>query len=167
MKIVTSEIMRAMDKQAIENMGVPGIVLMENAGAGTAKIIMSDYEEQIIKGVCIFCGIGNNGGDGFVIARHLWNNGYDVQIYLIGSSDKIKGDAKINFDIVDKMEIPIVEINEDKLVDILFEDIFEYGLIVDAIFGTGLDRQIEGLYEKVIDVINEAGQPVFAVDMPS
>ena len=167
MKLVTARMMRELDRTTIEDIGIPGLVLMENAGAGCARLILNDFADQIEDGVAVICGLGNNGGDGFVIARHLWNNGYDVEIFLIGSSDKLKGDAKTNWEIALRSGLPYVELERESDITTLFEELGEYGLVVDAIFGTGLARDVEGKYELVIDAINMVEAPVFAVDIPS
>ena len=93
MKAVTSAIMQRLDRRAIEECGIPGIVLMENAGSGAADVIESYYPELINKKVAVFSGKGNNGGDGFVIARHLFNRGVQVKVYLLTAGDSLLGDA--------------------------------------------------------------------------
>jgi ADP-dependent NAD(P)H-hydrate dehydratase / NAD(P)H-hydrate epimerase len=167
MKLVTAAQMRELDKRSIGELGIPGIVLMENAGAGGASIIMETLHVQAADGVCIVCGTGNNGGDGFVIARHLWNNGYEVEIYIIGEAEQIKGDARINYEIAEKFGLPITEVTGPEEMDILRQDLTSFGLIVDALFGTGLDREVRGIFREVIEAINEAQTKVFSVDIPS
>ena len=167
MKLATAKIMQELDRLTIEEVGVPGIVLMENAGYGCARILMEFFKEEIAEGVKIVCGSGNNGGDGFVIGRHLWNQGYDVEFYLLASPDAVSGDAKINLDIAHNLDMPIVVLDTDEKVEQLYDLIDGAGLIVDAIFGTGLTREVEGHFAAAIDAINESDAPVFCVDIPS
>ena len=167
MKIVTAELMRRLDRTAIDEIGIPGLVLMENAGAGCAQIILTDFCDEIQQGAGVLCGAGNNGGDGFVIARHLWNNGVDTVVYLMGSGEKLQGDTKVNYQIARNMDIPVVELTGDEVTEILLEDLSDFGLVVDALFGTGLDREVEGRYAEAIDAVNTVECPVFAVDIPS
>ncbi|MCB9476410.1 MAG: NAD(P)H-hydrate dehydratase [Deltaproteobacteria bacterium] len=167
MKLLTAEQMREVDRITIEDVGLPGIVLMENAAAGCVSVIYERHPRAIEAGVCVVCGTGNNGGDGFAIARHLWNTGYDVEIFLIGSASKVKGDAKINHDVCEKIGVPIMEVTGEEEMEILVQELDSAGLIVDALFGTGLTRDVEGTHRQVIEAINEAGTPVFAVDLPS
>jgi len=167
MKLATAEIMRELDRRTIEEVGIPGIVLMENAGAGCARFILSNYEEECLILVSVICGIGNNGGDGFVIARHLWNAGYPVEIFIIGKSENIRGDARTNFEIVDRMGLPITEVTNSENLEILKCHLQDTGLIVDALFGTGLTRNLDGNSATVVDAINNSGTTVVSVDVPS
>lgn len=167
MKLVTAEQMRQMDREAMKDFQIPGLILMENAGAGCVSLILELMEEETAAGVCVVAGVGNNGGDGFVLARHLWNNGFDVEVYLLGDVKKMKGDARTNFEIITRQDLPITEVRGSEEMDILSQDLDSAGLIVDALFGTGLDREIRGAYREVIEAINQSGTPVFAVDMPS
>jgi NAD(P)H-hydrate epimerase len=163
-KIVSNHQMQTMDSQTINELGVPGLVLMENAGRQTYEYILEFISEINISGrVDIYCGKGNNGGDGYVIARHFFNNGYPVQILSIGDSEKLNGDAKTNYLICKKYEIPIEIIKSN-------EQLRQYhkpGIIVDALLGTGIKGKVEGIYQEVIDHINNLGVPVVAVDIPS
>jgi len=128
---------------------------MENAGRNTAKIASQMTSG---KNIIIVCGKGNNGGDGLVAARHLINLGYHPSLFLISSSQFLKGDPKINFDILAKMKASF-EKDLSKLN--------EADLIIDAIFGIGLSSDVKEPYESVIGQINSAGKPVLSVDVPS
>jgi len=167
MKLATAEQMRTIDKLAINELKIPGVVLMENAGRGTALLIDEHFADEADEGVLILCGPGNNGGDGYVIARHLANMGYDVMIAAVGNKPKAKSDARTNRNIAEKMELPLLEVRSKKAVDELEELLVDCGLVVDAMFGTGLSRAIEGLSAEVIELVNEFGMPVVAVDIPS
>ena len=105
-KVVTSDEMRSMDHYTIEELGIPGVVLMENAGVGTSRIIQKILDDFSSPLVYIYCGKGNNGGDGYVIARYLWDKGSNVKVFIIGKKNDLRGDALINFNIIEKMGIP-------------------------------------------------------------
>ena len=142
---------RAFDAWAINTIGVPGVVLMENAGRSCADLIKEKLQNVSNPEVCIFCGTGNNGGDGYVIARHLINSGYGVKIAIFGNQGKIKGDAKTNPDISEQIK----------------EFVLDADLIVDGILGTGLSGKVKEDYKKIIAAINGLECPVLAVDIPS
>jgi NAD(P)H-hydrate epimerase len=164
MKLVTAEQMKELDRRATEEFGVPSIVLMENAGLRTFDLIYSILNEIGSYHVAIICGRGNNGGDGFVVARHLHQVGVDVRVFLIGTVDGVKGDAKINLEIAQKSGVSITEVADAAPLRM---PLAHSDLIVDAIFGTGVKGEITGLAGDVIDVINASGKPVVAVDLPS
>jgi len=160
---------RAVDQWAINTLGIPGMVLMENAGRSCAELINEKLADTSEPKVCIFCGAGNNGGDGYVIARHLLNSGLKVSVVICGDRGKIKGDAKINLDILERIGQPI-----DRL-DLKGGDIpnqvkaFTTGanMLVDGLFGTGLKGQLSDAYKQLIESINGENCPVLAVDIPS
>jgi hydroxyethylthiazole kinase-like uncharacterized protein yjeF len=167
--VLTRQQMRDFDAWAINKAHLPSVVLMENAGRGCGEIVISELKKLGGKAVCIFCGTGNNGGDGFVIARHLKNAGFKVKIVLCGQSSKIKGDAQINYKIACKMGILIEEL------DVACADIeknikssaVDCDLLVDAIFGTGFSGELHGGFDKVVNAINSLNKPIVAVDIPS
>ncbi|MHC4693852.1 MAG: NAD(P)H-hydrate epimerase [Planctomycetota bacterium] len=167
--VMSRDEVRAVDQWAINTLGVPGVVLMENAGRSCAELIKEKLVKTSEPKVCIFCGTGNNGGDGYVIARHLLNYGFRVTVVVCGDRGKIKGDAKINLDILERMGQPI-----DRL-DLKSGDIpgqvkaYATGtdMLVDALFGTGLNGQLSGPYKQLIESINSENCPVLAVDIPS
>lgn len=167
MKLVTSEIMRRLDKRAIEECGIPGIVLMENAGRGVIDVIESYYPEIVNKKVAVFSGKGNNGGDGFVIARHLFNRGVQVKVYLLTSRENLSGDARINFEIAEHLGIDILKIIDNNSISLIKDEIIDFHLIIDAIFGTGLNSEIRGVFRDVIEILNQTNLPMVAVDIPS
>ncbi len=165
-KVVTSQEMREMDRYTIEELGVPGVVLMENAGRGTFFSIEEIIRDYIHPRIYIFCGKGNNGGDGFVIARHLFDIGADVQVLMIGRRADVKGDARINFDILEKLDVPIHYLS--KATDLKkFSAAPAPDLVVDALLGTGITGAVHGFMKNVIGVINAMGCPVVSVDIPS
>ena len=164
-KVVTSKEMREMDRFTINELGIPGAVLMENAGLGTARVIEKLIREIGKPTVYIFCGKGNNGGDGFVISRHLWDNGIQVQVFIAGDEKEIKGDALINYKVIKKLDLPIKFISTDK--DLRSIDQQAPDVIVDALLGTGIQGEVYGFLKDVIDFINGFDCPVVAVDLSS
>ena len=167
MKLPTAEQMRTLDKMAIKRFGIPSIVLMENAGRGAVDTILSNVGDPAGQVVSIFVGPGNNGGDGLVIARHLHQKGARPQIFLLTKADKLSSDAKINLAIVQKLPVPVYPVlKADDLTD--FEELLASSwAVVDAIFGTGLKRQVKGHFAEAIKRINRMTCPVLAVDVPS
>lgn len=166
MKVVTSEQMRRIDRRTIEQIGIPGIVLMENAGRAVADLVC-EMKGSSDGSVFLFCGKGNNGGDGFVAARHLHQRGYDVQIYLLARREDLRGDARTNADIAFSIGLPIFEIpTRDRILslDWRWERV---SVIVDAILGTGAKGAPEEPAATCIELINSSGRPVVSVDIPS
>jgi len=170
MKWVTCEQMRALDRRGIEGFGIPGVVLMENAGRETAREAAALYRERGCSGpVLIFCGTGNNGGDGFVIARHLSNAGLAVEILIVGDAERIdRGrEAGINLTVCERMALPIATISSMADVPEARARLRPGALVVDAIFGIGLSKPPREPQASVIRAIAEAGLPTLAVDVPS
>jgi NAD(P)H-hydrate epimerase len=167
--VLTRQQVRDFDTWAINTALVPGIVLMENAGRGCGEVVISELKKIGRRKVGIFCGTGNNGGDGFVIARHLKNRGFEVKTALCGKSSKIKGDAEINYKIACKMGILIKGL--DPASDGIEKDIGtiagDCDLIVDAVFGTGLSGELGGGFDRLINAINLLNKQIVAVDIPS
>jgi len=158
--------MQAIDRSAIEKFGIPGLVLMENAGLAAASLLHENVPDLVDKKVLIVCGKGNNGGDGFVIARHLFNDDVQVDILLLGKRQQLQSDARVNADIAFKMGIPIYEVTDKNLTS--HNHLLRHcHIVVDALFGTGLTKPAGGLFEKIIKKINAAKKYVFAVDIPS
>ena len=167
--VMTREEVRAFDAWAINTVGIPGVVLMENAGRSCAELIAEKIAGVAEPQVCIFCGTGNNGGDGYVIARHLLNGGVNVTVVICGGRNKIKGDAKINLDILEKMNLSILHVNpaDNDIIDKIQTLSAGANMIVDSIFGTGLRGQLSREYIQIIEGINARSCPVIAVDIPS
>lgn len=166
-KVVTAAQMRAMDACAIEELGIPGVVLMENAGRAVVDAIEEHFERETPMTVAVFCGKGNNGGDGYVVARHLANRGHDVVIFALAAIDELQGDALTNARIAEKIGLEKREIRDRAALSELLFDPRDFDLIVDALYGTGLTSAVRGHAVGVIDLINNAGLPVVAVDVPS
>jgi len=164
--IVTASQMQAIDKCAIDRFGIPGLMLMENAGRGVFHALRHRFPDLQGKRVVIFCGKGNNGGDGFVGARYLKNHDAEVQVLLIGKMSDLKNDARTNAEIADNLGVPIHEIDENNF-NSQSHSIRHADILVDAIFGTGLSKPAAGFHERVIEEINDANKFVLAVDIPS
>lgn len=167
MYILTADEMREMDAQTIETFGLPGRVLMENAGRGAVRAIFDTWPEIYSRRVAVMAGKGNNGGDGFVIARYLAQHGVDAAVYLLASRDRLRGDAAANFKHLETLGIPVTEMPDDLTFSRYKEEIAGCHLIVDAILGTGLDSEVKGFFRDVIDFINQVSAPVFCVDIAS
>ena len=163
MKLVTSSQMRNIDKKAIEGIGIPGLELMEKAGKGTAQVAKAMLGEPDDKAVAIFCGRGNNGGDGFVVGRYLAQWGAQVQFFLTAKRNDLKGDAKTNLEKAVDLDLPIMEVLKERDVP----SHIKADLIVDALFGTGFTGEITGHMSDIIQRINSSGLPVLSVDIPS
>ncbi|MCP4675083.1 MAG: NAD(P)H-hydrate dehydratase [Deltaproteobacteria bacterium] len=162
---MTRDQIREYDRIAIDELGIPGPVLMENAGRGAARLAAAMCGES--RRVAVLAGPGNNGGDGFVIARHLLNEGFDVNTYMAHPRSKIQGDALINLKILEAMSPPLFEIVTEQQAEGLEIRLREDGFVVDALLGTGVSRNIEGHLGNLINMINQSGVPVLAVDIPS
>jgi NAD(P)H-hydrate epimerase len=167
--VMTRDEVRAFDAWAINTLGIPGVVLMENAGRSCAELIEDKLKGAAEPKVCIFCGTGNNGGDGYVIARHLINRGIRVNVIVCGDRGKIKGDAKINLDILERMDQSIELLNpaDNNISKQVERFCAGTDIIVDGLFGTGLRGQLSGQYKQLIESINACNNPVLAVDIPS
>lgn len=150
---------QAFDKYAQEKLGIPSVVLMENAGRSVAKEALKMKPKR----VAVVCGTGNNGGDGLVAARHLKNAGVTVIVYMIGRQKKLKNDPKINYKIIQKIGCKVKWLRSSN--DLAFPKGTD--LIIDAIFGIGLNAPVAGLYLEAIRVMNNSGFPILSVDVPS
>ncbi len=163
--LLTRDGARELDRRAIQEYGVPGIVLMENAGRGMADLLRS---LGISGPVVICCGKGNNGGDGFVIARHLDNVGVRVRVLLFADPAHLSGDASINYRIVATSEIPVDLFSVPPLEeDRLSSHFRDADWIVDALFGSGLRGPVQAPFDRIVASINASKAKVFAVDIPT
>ncbi len=165
MRIVTPEEMVRIDRWAIEDMGIPDMLLMELAGKGVADIIMKEYPEALYW--LIVAGKGNNGGDGYVVGRHLANHGYEVDIIVLGEKSKIKGSARKNLEIAMQMGIPVSFVEQEDDLKNVYSYLDNYDGVVDAIFGTGFKGKPEGIYREAIELINTFPGKVVSLDIPS
>ncbi|HEX9162931.1 MAG TPA: NAD(P)H-hydrate dehydratase [Thermoanaerobaculia bacterium] len=165
MKILTSEQMRNIDRRTTESFGIPSIVLMENAALAVIDAIHAHYPNA--DRAAIFCGTGQNGGDGLAIARHLENRGVVPVIFIVGDRSKFAGDAQTNFTTCQRLSIPTYDITDPDHVEDAIAHAADADIVVDAIFGTGLNREPNGVHAEVIRAIAELRLPVVAVDLPS
>jgi NAD(P)H-hydrate epimerase len=163
--ILTRDQVRAIDRRAIEEFGVPGVVLMENAGRGAAEVLVSLGARGP---VVVCCGKGNNGGDGFVITRHLDNRGLPVRVLLFAKPEDLTGDAAVNHTILQRSGVPIA-VYAGPAVDgaALGQELTAAEWVVDALFGTGLAGAVRAPFDAVIAAVNASGAKVMAVDIPS
>jgi len=168
-KALTREEMRELDRKAIEEYKIPGIVLMENAGRNVAEEIFKMLDDPQQAKVAILCGKGNNGGDGFVVARHLHNHSISVYVFLIAKiSDILKdGDAGTNLQILLNMKIPVKEILDIPGINSILKELNGYNILVDALFGTGLSGDVREPFKTLISGVNNLNKPMVSVDMPS
>ena len=166
MRVVRRDEMRAIDKRATAEFKIPSILLMENAGRGVAETIEEYFDAQDFDVLCV-CGKGNNGGDGFVIARHLANSGAAVEIILLGKIAALEGDALTNAKIAKQMGLAIDEIITEADLASWQEQTKEFDLVVDAVLGTGFMSKPKGPAAKAIQMINNSGAFVVSVDVPS
>ncbi len=164
MTALTREQIREIDRRAIEEYGIPGVVLMENAGRNAAQLIIAELGRNDRPAVCIFCGGGNNGGDGFVIARHLHNAGFPVEIILLADPQRLSPDAEVNYSIAGKMNIPIRCYGKADAAGIVARS----KVVVDALLGTGSSGEVRAPMDQAIELINAAGHALkVAIDVPS
>ena len=168
-KTVTREEMRELDRKAIEVYEIPGIILMENAGRNVAEEVYKMTDNQNKIKVAVLCGKGNNGGDGFVVARHLHNYGITVGVFLVAKiSDIVKdADAGTNLKILLNMKIAIREILLTTEMNNILMELCSYDIIVDALFGTGLSGDVREPFKMLIDGVNNLNRPIVSVDIPS
>jgi hydroxyethylthiazole kinase-like uncharacterized protein yjeF len=163
MDSMTKDVARSIDRLARRELGMPTLVLMENAGRSIAEAAL-----EMLKNpgkVVIFCGKGNNAGDGFVAARHLLSQGVDIEVYLAAEYDTIKNEARVNLDILKALGLGINEVVDRKALDRI--ELTECSLIIDALFGVGLSGEIRGIYRDIISLVNNSKIPVLSIDIPS
>jgi NAD(P)H-hydrate epimerase len=162
--VLTREQVRQVDRWAIETLGLPGIALMENAGRNAALSLLRD---DVPRSVCVLTGGGNNGGDGYVIARHLLLAGIQVEVLAVVDPDRLSGDARTNAVVAQNLGIPIRQISREGRILIPRESLDRADWIVDALLGTGLSSPVRAPYDEVIQIVNESKNRVLAVDVPS
>ncbi len=162
MKIVTAEGMQQIDKKATERYGIPAIILMENAAISSAFVVL-----KVLKvgqgNIILFCGQGNNGGDGFACARHLINRGLEVKIYFLGKEKKLSKEAKTNYKILRKMGQKILRPKFPSLK----KELNNTDLIIDALLGIGLKDKVREPAYSLIELINGSKKPILSLDIPS
>ncbi|MGQ4807079.1 Bifunctional NAD(P)H-hydrate repair enzyme Nnr [Candidatus Entotheonellaceae bacterium PAL068K] len=167
MYVATAAEMRNIDSRTMGDYAVPGIVLMENAGLQLLRTMQECIPTLAQQRVAIITGQGNNGGDGFVLARHLWQRGIAVRVYLVASGGTLRGDARLAYRMARAYGVPMVQCTTLRTWKRATRDLQYVDLIVDALLGTGLNKPVTGVYAEVIQTINALRLPVVAVDIPS
>jgi NAD(P)H-hydrate epimerase len=167
MDIVTASEIQGMDRATIQEFGIPGRVLMENAGRGAVRSFLEVFGDRSGRRIGVAAGRGNNGGDGFVMARYLAQRGLAVTVFLLADPRIIGGDAAANLALLHPLGVPVVEVPTADVLEAQQSLLAQQEIWIDAIFGTGLNAEVRGLYGQVIDFINTSRRPVFAVDIPS
>lgn len=173
MKLLLSSWMKELDSEAIDNIGIPSIVLMENASRGAAEFFAKEFPRaKNFKNVIVMAGKGNNGGDGMAVGRILHQQGYLVQFLLLFDPDQLNPDPKINFNIIKNLNLHYTIVQNETLLEQIFNSFNAFPknetVIIDALFGTGLNNPVkEGIYARAIRLMTESGFKVAAVDIPS
>lgn len=169
--VLTPKEMQKLDSFTINRIGIPGCVLMENAGRGVIEFIIQKYGDVASKSFLVICGKGNNGGDGFVVARYLYNLGAKVTCLILNNAKDIKGDAAINLNILKKITADVrasKKLKLQRLTNIkMLQKFKRFDFIIDAIFGTGFSGNLSSFYIKLIDWVNNQAVPVISIDIPS
>ncbi len=167
MRVLNTQQMREADRRTIEDIGIPSVVLMENAGRQAVAAMEAAFEGIAQSRVGVLCGLGNNGGDGFVVARTLVQRGIDTMVFLLGSVSQVRGDARINLEILGQIGLTVVEVTDAQEWELHFTEVSECDLLVDAILGTGFHGPLTGLLETVVADVNDLAVPVVAIDLPT
>jgi hydroxyethylthiazole kinase-like uncharacterized protein yjeF len=167
MRVLNTQQMREADRRTIDEIGIPAIVLMENAGRQAVAAMEAAFDDLATSHVGVLCGRGSNGGDGFVIARTLVQRGVETSVFLLGSVAEVRGDARTNLEVLGRIGLTVVEITNAQEWELHFSEISRCELLVDAILGTGFHGQLSGLLETVVADVNGLGVPVIAIDLPT
>ena len=167
MRVLSADQMREADRRTIEEIGISSLVLMENAGRQVVSAMQAAFEQLSSLRVAVLAGRGNNGGDGFVIARVLGQRGVDVSVFVLGALADVRGDARVNLEILGRLGSPVVEVPGEEAWELHASELEDCDLVVDAMFGTGLKAPLSGLYETVVADLNGLGAAVVSVDLPS
>jgi ADP-dependent NAD(P)H-hydrate dehydratase / NAD(P)H-hydrate epimerase len=167
MRVLNTQQMREADRRTIEEIGIPSIVLMENAGRQAVAAMEAAFEDLASSHVGVLCGRGNNGGDGFVVARTLVQRGVETSVFLLGRVTEVRGDARTNLEVLGRIGLTVVEIADAQEWELHFSEISRCEVLVDAVLGTGFHGQLSGLLETVVADVNGLGVPVVAIDLPT
>lgn len=167
MRVLNAKQMRAVDRATIDDLGLASLVLMENAGRQVVAALESLIDDLPARRIVALCGIGNNGGDGFVVARTLHQRGIDVSVVVVGATADVRGDARINLDIIGRLGVPIVEVSDAQHWELYAPQVTSADLVIDAMVGTGLSRALSGLHDTVVADLNTSSATVVSIDLPS
>ncbi len=165
MILTTARQMKKMDQRTMEEFGLPGEVLMENAARGAVQVVQSQYPHT--RSIVVFCGKGNNGGDGMAMARYFQTLGLKVKVYLTGPGSGLSKDAARQFLLIKQLKIPVEELEGKVDLPALKQEVFYSDLLVDALLGTGLEKEVRGVFRDLISLMNELPIPKIAIDIPS
>lgn len=166
MEVLTAEEMRSVDRRAIDELGIPGLLLMESAGRSVAEAVRRDFPARLAR-IWIVCGKGNNGGDGLVAARHLVRQGIGARVLLLAAEDELRGDAAVNLRAARASGVPVRAVTSDAEWESATAGIGQGTLVVDAILGTGVRGGARGLAARAIADLNSCDVDVVAIDLPS
>ena len=167
MQIVSRNEMQEIDRITIEEFGISGVLLMENAGFEFVNRFVEDFCPKTIDRIAVLCGGGNNGGDGFVVARHLSRRGYQTAVFLLGDRKKLKGDALRNFDLLPVFGVDVFDLSDEKRFEQMKHILCRYNYIVDALLGIGFQGMPRGMIKRAIEFTNGQAIPIVSIDMPS
>jgi NAD(P)H-hydrate epimerase len=167
MLVASARQMRSIDRRTMDQLGVSGLFLMENAGRGVASVFRKRFPGLGGKRIAIICGKGNNGGDGFVVARYLIDSGAWIDVALLGSCADLRGDAQVNMERWKALGRSVLEVSHADSDRVLSDFFAGKDFLIDGIFGTGLERNVEGLPALAIELMNGSGAPILAIDVPS
>jgi NAD(P)H-hydrate epimerase len=167
MRVLNTAQMREADRRTIHEIGIPSIVLMENAGRQAVAAMEAAFEDLASSRVAVLCGRGNNGGDGFVVARTLIQRGVETSVFLMGSVSHVQGDARTNIEVLGRIGLTVVELTNAQEWELHFSEISECDIIVDALVGTGFHGELTGLLQTIVADVNALGVPVVAIDLPT
>lgn len=166
MYLVTAEQMRQVDRAAIEELGIPEMVLMENAGKAVVEFLQEQFPDLVKKSVTIVAGAGNNGGDGLVVARYLHRMGVAVKVFIAAERD-LSPSAKQNYEILSKLPVKIYWLDSENSMHLLKVTVNYSDILIDALLGTGVNREVTGRAEQIIDIANRRSCLKVAIDVPS
>ncbi|HPN88315.1 MAG TPA: NAD(P)H-hydrate epimerase [Candidatus Omnitrophota bacterium] len=165
-KYVTVKEIQRLDRIAIDHYKIPSLFLMENAGRAVAREVVKFLKKKNKNGwVSVFCGTGNNGGDGLVAARYLKQANIKIKVFLIGKKECLKNDAAVNYRLLNQVKCPVAEVS--RITKPFIKNIAQSCLIVDALFGVGLNREVTSFVKEIIELLNKSQKNIFAVDIPS
>lgn len=167
MKLLTAAEMAVMDRQATEQYGIPSLTLMENAGRLVSETAIDMLGDPRHRRIAIFCGKGNNGGDGLVAARHLAGKGAEVSLFILGSFQDLKADPGANLQAAGRAGLSVVAIPDSQALAAAGKAAVGAALLIDALLGTGFTPPLKGLYAEAVTLLNSLGPPILAVDVPS
>ncbi|MGC7880224.1 NAD(P)H-hydrate epimerase, partial [Desulforudis sp. 1190] len=167
MRVVTAAEMRSIDHRAGQDYGIPSLILMENAGIAVCRVALDMLGTPQGKVVLVVAGRGNNGGDGFVAARHLHLAGAKVKVLMTADSEAVIGEARTNLDIWLRLGQKVYDLQDRNGMQVLQLGLMQADLVIDAIYGTGFRGALKDKVRRIIELINESGKPVLAVDVPS